>query len=74
MSLPAWQENHPSSVQQNGLGPVLLEGMKQVKGIQQGISHRGFTLNIAPGCILLHTEASSYNILGFPKESVPTEL
>lgn len=33
VSLPAWQGNHPSSVQQNGLGPVLLEAMKQVKCI-----------------------------------------
>lgn len=33
MSLPAWQESHPRSVQQNGLGPVLLEAIKQVKCI-----------------------------------------
>lgn len=31
MSLPARQENHPSSVQQSELGPVLLEAIKQLK-------------------------------------------
>lgn len=33
VAIPAWQEKHSSSVQQNGLGPVLLEARKQVKYI-----------------------------------------
>lgn len=73
MSLPAWQENHPSSVQQNGLGPVLLEGMKQVKGIWQGISHRGFQVHwILPQDAFCFTQRPLPTIsLAFPRNQCP---
>jgi len=72
MSLPAWQENHPSPVQENGLGPVLLEAIKQVNCFNTEFHMENCTIsvNIVPGYVPLQTQDSFYSLLGSSKESV----
>lgn len=56
ISLPVWQENHPSSMQENERGPLLWRAIEQVAYILQGLSHGGFHSNLRY-CHKMHSPA-----------------